>query len=140
MQSGLSSLHDLCHELQVVLSLSTAEPRAASSGISSAVATQHCARLGSVPVQCHLCSGHGPQQQHASSLAVKHRRFRLDIRKNLFSKRVIWHWRSCPGSGESPSLEIFKKRGHVALRCMVSEPGGVGLGLDLLSVGQPSLQ
>ena len=26
-------------------------------------------------------------------------RFRLGIRKNLFSERVVMHWRSCTGSG-----------------------------------------
>ena len=36
---------------------------------------------------------------------------------------------------ESPSLEVFKKRVHVALRDVVSGHGGVGLmvGLDDLS-------
>ena len=34
------------------------------------------------------------------------------------------------GGVESPSLEVFKSRGDVALRDMVSEHGGDGLGFD----------
>jgi len=34
---------------------------------------------------------------------------------------------------ESPSLEVFKECGDVALRDMVSGHGGAGLGLDLVT-------
>jgi len=47
-------------------------------------------------------------------------RFRLDIRKNLFTERMVRHWnRLSKEVGESPSLEVFKKRINVALRGMV---------------------
>jgi len=36
-------------------------------------------------------------------------RFRLDIRNNLLSTRTVMQWHSCPGNGESPSLEVFKE-------------------------------
>ena len=44
----------------------------------------------------------------------------MDIRKNLFTKRVVKHWNRLPREAvEPPSLEVFKRHVDVTLRDMV---------------------
>ena len=47
-------------------------------------------------------------------------RFRLDIRKNFLTEKVVKYWNRLTGEVvESPSLEVFKKYVDAMLRDMV---------------------
>ncbi|KFR03369.1 hypothetical protein Y956_15432, partial [Nipponia nippon] len=51
---------------------------------------------------------------------LKEDRFRLDIRKKLFTMRVVRHWNRLPREAvDAPSLEMFKARLYGALSNLV---------------------
>jgi len=53
-------------------------------------------------------------------LELRQGRFRLDIRENSFTERVVRHWSRLPREvGESPSLQAFKTHVDVALQDVV---------------------
>ena len=60
----------------------------------------------------------------------------MDIRENFFSARVVMHWHRLPWEVVgSPSLEVFRNCGDVALRDAVCGHGEGGLMVEQGDLG-----
>jgi len=83
-------------------------------------ALYNCLKGGCSKLRVGLCSLGQWYRMSGDSLKLHQWRYRLDIRKNFFSERVLRYWYRLPREVVmSPSLEVFKECVDIALKNIV---------------------